>query len=213
MTEHLRHDGRGFLTEPAITSDVERIYDADLADDGYVNNLTRMWAHQPAIHDLFWGLMNGIAQHGELDLRTRGVLVCATARALRDRYCALAWGRKLAANAGEEVAVAVLEGRGDDLSDRERALARWAGRVVSNAWATTPADVEDLRAAGLADAEITAATVYIAGRIAFSTVNAALGAHPDPELTAGAPTRVRLAVERWPEPGIRTEARVITPRH
>lgn len=197
MIEQSSAGSSTFLPDPAVSPDVQRLYDTDIAVDGYVNNLTRAWAYQPAVHDLFWGLLSGIAEHGDLDLRTRGVLVCATASTLGDRYCAMAWGRKLAAEVGEDVAVAVLEGRDAELSAQDRSLAVWARRVAANAWATTPADVAELRAAGVRDAQITAATVYVAARIAFSTVNAALGARPDDELVAAAPAGVRAAIDRW----------------
>ena len=48
--------------------------------------------------------------------------------------------------------------------------------------------------AGLADREIFEATAYVAFRLAFSTVNDALGAQPDEELVAEAPPEVRAAV-------------------
>jgi hypothetical protein len=51
-----------------------------------------------------------------------------------------------------------------------------------------------LRAAGLSDREIFEATVYVAFRLAFSTVNDALGARPDQRLVASAPPEVRAAV-------------------
>ena len=55
------------------------------------------------------------------------------------------------------------------------------------------ADVESLRAAGFDDADLLAITVYVALRIAFSTVNDVLGAQPDQQL-GDAPAVVRDAV-------------------
>ena len=71
--------------------------------------------------------------------------------------------------------------RGDDsaLDDDERVLARWARQIARDPNSTTAADVEALRAAGFDDAQILAITVYVALRIAFSSVNDALGAQPD----------------------------------
>jgi alkylhydroperoxidase family enzyme len=59
---------------------------------------------------------------------------------------------------------------------------------------TTAADVEALRAAGFDDAQVLAITVFVAQRLAFSTVNDALGAQPDDQLVAAAPEPVRAAV-------------------
>jgi hypothetical protein len=36
-----------FLDEPPMSPRVQALYDEDLADDGYVSNLSRLWAHQP----------------------------------------------------------------------------------------------------------------------------------------------------------------------
>ena len=55
-------------------------------------------------------------------------------------------------------------------------------------------DVEALREAGFDDPQIFAITVFVALRIAFSTVNDALGARPDRELGRAAPQAVRDAV-------------------
>ena len=40
-----------FLAEPPASPEVERLYDADTSGQGYVMNLTRLWAHQPAAMD------------------------------------------------------------------------------------------------------------------------------------------------------------------
>jgi hypothetical protein len=54
--------------------------------------------------------------------------------------------------------------------------------------------VKGLRDAGLGDREIFEATTFIALRLAFSTVNDALGAAPDRQLSDAAPDPVRTAV-------------------
>ncbi len=61
---------------------------------------------------------------------------------------------------------------GDDtaLSDQERAMAAWARKVVKDPNATTAADVQALRGTGLNDGQIFAITVFVALRLAFSSV-------------------------------------------
>ena len=59
---------------------------------------------------------------------------------------------------------------------------------------TQASDVQELRDAGYDDAQILSITFFIALRIAFSTVNDALGARPDRELGVRAPLSVRDAV-------------------
>ena len=55
-------------------------------------------------------------------------------------------------------------------------------------------DVQQLRAAGYDDAQIFAITLFVALRIAFSSVNDALGALPDRELGETVPEVVRDAI-------------------
>jgi alkylhydroperoxidase family enzyme len=77
---------------------------------------------------------------------------------------------------------------------RERALLRWARQLVRDPNGTTADDVESMRKAGLVESEIFEATVFIAFRLAFSTVNDALGAQPDSQLADAAPAEVWRAV-------------------
>ena len=74
-----------------------------------------------------------------------------------------------------------------------------ARKVVDDPNATTRADVAQLRDAGLGDREIFEATAFIAFRLAFSTVNDALGAALDRQLADAAPDPVRAAV-KWGRP-------------
>ena len=124
------------------------------------------------------------------------VLVTACASAMGDSYCSIAWGGKLSSEADPAVAAAVLAGTDEGLSDAERAMAAWARRLASDPNGTTSADVDRLRSVGFTDPRIFAITAFVALRIAFSTVNDALGAAPDEELRAGAPVEV-LDVVAW----------------
>lgn len=184
----------GFLGAPDPTPEAEHTFAQDVADNGYVMNLTRVWAHVPAAQPRLGDLLELAAEEGGLTFRERGVLVTATAASLGDSYCSLAWGRRLAAASSPDVAAAVIRGSDSGLGARERALARWARRVVTDPNAVTPADVDELREAGYDDRRILAITLYVAGRIAFSTVNDALGAAPDHELGESVPAQVRAAV-------------------
>lgn len=192
-----------FLTEPAATPAVQQMYDDDLAGDGYVMNLTRVWAHVPAAYDGLTALLADQARTAGLTDRDRGVLVSALASTLGDAYCSLAYGGRLARWADERTAVAVLSGADDGLSDRDRTLAAWARQVARDPNGTTAADVAALRAVGFDDRQVAALTAYVALRLAFSTVNDALGAHPDAELADAAPAGVRDAITwgRPPAPG------------
>jgi len=73
-------------------------------------------------------------------------------------------------------------------------MATWARNIVNNPNATTPADVQELREAGLSDEQIFAITAFVALRLAFSTINDALGASPHPQLVESLPPPVRQSV-------------------
>jgi alkylhydroperoxidase family enzyme len=129
--------------------------------------------------------------------------VTSTAATLSDSYCSLAWGPRLAELSDDETASQILSGDpAPGLPDREAALAAWARQVVRDPNATTSDDVVQLREVGLGDREIFEATSFIAFRLAFSTVNDALGAAPDKQLVDEAPELVRAAVSygRPPSP-------------
>ena len=70
----------------------------------------------------------------------------------------------------------------------------WARQVVAEPNATTAADVQSLGAAGFTEREIFEATTFIAFRLAFSTINDALGIQPDWQLAETAHPAVREAV-------------------
>jgi uncharacterized peroxidase-related enzyme len=184
-----------FLSEPPVNEATSALYGRDLAEDGYVGNLTRLWAWRPDIFDAFFNLRTLLTENAVLSLRERALLVCATAASVGDSYCALAWGTTLAVQTDPTTAAAVLQGKkATALTAREEALVTWAGQVAREPNAIAVEDVNRLRGVGITDEEIFNATVFIAFRLAFSTVNDALGARPDQPLAAAAPALVREAV-------------------
>ncbi len=183
-----------FLGQPQMTPEVQALYDDDLAESGYVWNVSRLWAYQPdTVHRLF-ELMSQAFKASGLTFRQRGILVTAAASALGDSYCSMAWGGKLAGATGPGLAAGVLAGLDGELSDQEKAMAAWARKIVKDPNSTTPADVQTMRDAGLSDDAIFAITAFVALRLAFSTVNDALGAQPDPQLVGSLPVEVVNAV-------------------
>jgi len=183
-----------FLADPDVTEDVARMYADDLRDQGYVGNLTRLWAHHPtALTTLAQVLGMSVHQAG-LTFRQRALLVSACASTMSDSYCSLAWGEKLSAAAGEETATRVLTGDDSSLAPEERVLAQWARRMARDPNSTTESHVTELREAGFDERQIFALTLFVALRLAFSTVNDTLGASPDTELADRVPPGVRAAV-------------------
>lgn len=183
-----------FLHEPVVSAQVRALYDEDIADGGYVSNVSRLWAHQPETVQRLFGLMSQAFSASGLSFRQRGILVTAAASSLGDSYCSLAWGGKLGKASDTATAAAVLNGSDAGLTGQEKAMAGWARKVARDPNATTPADVQGLRDAGLDDGQIFAITAFVALRLAFSTVNDALGAQPDAQLARSLPQQVRDAV-------------------
>ena len=192
----------GFLASPPRTPEARRLFDDDVRGMGYVANVSRLWAHLPsALHGLS-ELMTETSRAGSLTFRQRAVLVTAAAAAAGDSYCSLAWGKKLAEASNPEAAAAVINGGAEGLDDDEKALAEWARIVARDPNALSDEDVARLRRTGFDDRQIFAVTVFVSLRLAFATVNDALGAVPDRELSESVPAAVRSAVSfgRSPEP-------------
>lgn len=184
-----------FISAPDDSVETAKVYESSAKAQGFVMNLTRAWAWRPEVFDGFASLRSQLTGKSSLTQRELAVMVCAAAGQLGDSYCSLAWGRTLANEAGAVTAAAVIkDGPAEGLSERERALAAWARKVVADPNATTADDVAALRKAGLSDREVFEATLFIAFRQAFSTVNDALGASPDRELAERVPPEVRAAV-------------------
>ena len=184
-----------FLQIPTDNEATARLYQNDMEQQGFVMNLSRLWAWRPEVCEAFGALRTQLTGNSSLSNRELAVIVCATAASLGDSYCALAWGKKLAAAVDPSAAAAVLQAtENDGLTARDQALSVWARKVARNPNGTTQQDVEALRTAGFSEREIFEATAFVAFRLAFSTINDALGVKPDWQLAAAAPVEVNKAV-------------------
>ncbi len=183
-----------FLSAPATTPAVRAIFDEDIEEVGYVMNSSRLWGYQPETHEGLFELMEAVTKAGGLTVRQRAILVTASASTLGDSYCSLAWGSRLAAAAGADTAAGVLLAHDAGLTSPEQVMADWARKVTRDPNGIDEGDVRALREAGFEDQQIFAMTTYVALRIAFSTVNDALGAHPDGAYRRTAPPPVLDAV-------------------
>ena len=183
-----------FLTAAAHDEHVEQMYRGDVEHLGYVADQTRLWAHAPESLSVLSYVLRRASDTAGLTVRQRALVVTTAASTLGDPYCSLAFGTRLAGLAGADTAGRVVAGDDSALSGTEGALVAWTRRVVRDPNGTTSADVDELRAAGFDDQQIFALTLFVALRVAYATVNDALGALPDAELVALAPAQVRNAV-------------------
>jgi uncharacterized peroxidase-related enzyme len=184
----------GFLEEPPINPQAEALFDEDVEESGYVWNVSRLWAYQPDTIRHLFDLMSQAFRPSGLNFRQRGILVTAAASTLGDSYCSLAWGGKLSGAADPAVAAAVLDGTDAGLTAQEKAAASWTRKIVKDPNATTPEDLQELRDTGLTDEQIFAITAFVALRMAFSTINDALGVIPDAQLVESLPRAVTKSV-------------------
>jgi uncharacterized peroxidase-related enzyme len=184
----------GFLALPDPTDEALALFDEDVAEIGYVMNVSKLWSYQPAVVQGLFALMGDVTDAHGLSYRQRAILVSACASTLGDSPCSLAWGTRLADVSDPQTAAAVLRGDDQTLAPDEQAMADWARKVARDPNATDAAEVQALRTAGFSDAQIFAITAYVALRIAFSTVNDALGVLPDAGARATTPAAVLDAV-------------------
>src|SRR6516165_11009240 len=84
-----------FLPPPPTSPQSQALFDEDLAQSGYVWNVSQLWAYQPDTMERLFELMSQAFTPSGLEYRQRGILVTAAASTLGDAYCALAWGGKL----------------------------------------------------------------------------------------------------------------------
>lgn len=168
-----------FLSEPAPSDGQQKMYDEDLADDGFVWDNSRLWGHQPALQDQLGALIGATAAAAGLSNREKAMLVLGQATTIGDSYCSVAWSRWLTEWEDAETALAALRHDETPFDERERALADWARTVARDPNAATAADIQRLRDVGFDDPQILALTLYTATRMALSITNDALGARPD----------------------------------
>jgi alkylhydroperoxidase family enzyme len=185
----------GFLADPPVDDHVTAMYTSDLDGQGYVANLTRVWAHSPETLGVLSYALKLATELSGLDPVERNLVATASASALGDAYCSFAFGSKLAGAVGPDITAAIVRGDDGRLTERGRLLTSWARQVAGDPNGSTAEQVAALRAGGFDDRAIFGLTFFVALRGAFSTVNDALGAPPDTELMSRVPEQLEEAVD------------------
>jgi uncharacterized peroxidase-related enzyme len=189
-------------TEDTAAGTVAQLYAADVADQGYVANYTRVFALRPEVL-AGWAQLNGAIKHG-MDLRLYELATLAAARALRSTYCAMAHGRALRDRFydPETVRRIATDHTRAGLTPAEVAVIDFADLVARDAISIGPHDIQRLRAHGLCDPDILDVALAAAARCFFSTVLDAMGAQADGALSEDLepPLRAALTVGRAPQP-------------
>jgi uncharacterized peroxidase-related enzyme len=140
-------------------------------------NYERAFAKRPEVYAA-WQQLNA-AIKANMDLRRYELVTLAAARRLHSTYCALAHGSILLERFGEPVRDIALDYRSAGLDEVDVAVMDLAVRVVDDASSIGDADLQPLRALGLADADIADVVLAAAARCFFSKTLDGLDARAD----------------------------------
>ena len=97
-----------FLDEPVPSEGQRKMYDEDLAEDGFVWDNSKLWSHHPDLDQRFGALLGAVSEAAGLTLRERAMLVIGQASTIGDSYCSLAWWRWLTESDGAATSAAAL---------------------------------------------------------------------------------------------------------
>jgi uncharacterized peroxidase-related enzyme len=183
----------GVIEDDQATGRARELFDAELAKDGHVWNLTRLLAMRPGVLDAWRGLIGAIRT--TLDLRRYELVTFAAARALRASYCLLAHGSILRDQVldADRVAALARDPAPAGLPPAAVAMMEFAAKIATEADRVTQADVDRLRAFGFSDPEVLDITLAAAARAFFTKVLDGLGVQPDASYQA-LPAELRSAL-------------------
>ncbi len=158
---------------------VADLYESDRAVFGHLPNFTQAFSARPEVYAA-WRQLNGAIKAG-MDLRRYELATVAAARRLRSSYCMLAHGAILADRFLEPESVRAIagDGRSAGLDAVDIAVMDLAEKVAADATTVTQADIDELRALGLSDADIMDVVLAAAARCFFSSVLDGLGVQAD----------------------------------
>lgn len=163
--------------------DVLAMYERQQQSWGFVPNYSKVFCHRPEVLARWGRLLAEIKR--PMDLRRFELATFAAAHALRHTGCSLQHGKALAGFIGEDAVRALARGeRVVPVTEAELAIACFARQIALDAASVTAADVDELRAHGLTDAEIFDVAATAAGRAFFTKLLDALGVEAEASLSA-----------------------------
>ncbi len=146
---------------------------------GFLPNYAACFASRPDVGRA-WNSLNSTIRGG-MDRRRFELATIAAARELRSSYCTAAHAKFLRDVCGDGASLTAIaeDPTGALLPEPDRAVFEFATKVARDASSITEADVERLRAVGLADAEVADVVFAVAARAFFTKVLDGLGAQLD----------------------------------
>jgi uncharacterized peroxidase-related enzyme len=175
------------VSEEDASGATAEMYEADIAEDGWVPNVARAFSHAPEVMDAWSSLILSI--RNRMDRRRYELATLAAAEQLRSSYCMLAHGSVLASQFYDEQRVVqiVADRSTADLDETDRAVMDLAAKVAADATSVSPEDAGRLKRLGLSDAEIFDVVAAAAARAFLTKVIDGLGFQPDPAYAELAP--------------------------
>jgi uncharacterized peroxidase-related enzyme len=167
------------VDESAATGLVAEYYQQQRAAWGFLPNYAPAFSPRPDVAQA-WNTLNTTIRGG-MDRRRFELATIAAARALHSTYCTAAHAKFLRDVCQDEESLHRIARSpdGGDLEPQDRAVYRFAAKVATDASSVEQADVDEVRAVGLTDAEIADVVYAAAARAFFTRVLDGLGAQLD----------------------------------
>jgi uncharacterized peroxidase-related enzyme len=149
---------------------------------GFLPNYAGVFSTRPDVARA-WNSLNVTIREG-MDRRRFELATIAAARALHSTYCTAAHSKFIRDLCGDEATLYSIaqDPSGAALAPLDRAVYQFAAKVAVEAASIGQPDVDQLRAAGLSDADIADIVFAVSARSFFTRVLDALGAQLDCEI-------------------------------
>lgn len=184
------------VTVPEESADgpVAEYYEKQRAAWGFLPNYALAFSTRPDVAAA-WNSLNAAVRDG-MDRRRFEIATIAAARQERSTYCTAAHSKFLRDVCGDEQTMVAIarDPSGAALSAQDRAVFEFASRVADDAASIEQTDIDELRAAGLADADIADVVFAVAARAFFTRVVDGLGAQLDAATAADFDPELRTAM-------------------
>ena len=175
------------VPEQGATGAVDEYYRQQRAAWGFLPNYAAAFSTRPDVAQA-WNVLNTTIRNG-MDRRRFELATIAAARALRSTYCTVAHSQFLrdACSDGATLERLAQDPTGASLDDQDRLVYRFAAKVATAADTITQQDVDQLRDAGLDDADVADVVFAASARSFFTRVLDGLGAQLDVETAQNFP--------------------------
>jgi uncharacterized peroxidase-related enzyme len=182
------------VPEAAARGRLADYYQHQRAAWGFLPNYAAAFSTRPDVAQA-WNTLNVTVRDG-MDRRRFEIATIAAARALRSTYCTAAHSKFLRDVCADEATMLSIaeEPSGAGLDPQDQAVYEFATKVAADAASIEQADVDRLRAVGLADSDIADVVFAAAARSFFTRVLDGLGAQLDAQTAETFPRDVRQAM-------------------